>query len=169
MAHAHDVDAGDALANVGVYAFEIVKDGFLPVAPVSFKEELAVLLGGAFNESPIKGPDGALDVRAEALVGGVDVAERRRIEENGVPCRLGAARVGKTFESEFGGEPGGIDEIAEGRPEILNEIPSEKGGSGEDGEVGAKFGVAREDLHAAGSLRNAMDHLISANIFADAF
>ena len=47
VAHAHDVDARDALANVGVDAFEIVEDGFAPVAPVFFEEHEAILRGVA--------------------------------------------------------------------------------------------------------------------------
>ena len=49
VAHAHDVDARDALANVGVDAFEVVQDGFFPVGPIFFEEELAVLRGSAFG------------------------------------------------------------------------------------------------------------------------
>ena len=33
VAHAHDVDARNALTDVGMDAFEIVEDGFLPVVP----------------------------------------------------------------------------------------------------------------------------------------
>ena len=168
VAHAHDVDAGDALADVGVDAFEIVKDGFLPVGPIFFEEELAILRGSAVGERPIKGPYGAVDVGAEALVGGVDVAEGWGVEEDGVPGRLGVARIGEAVKGEIGGEPGGVDEIVE-RREIFDEIGSEEGGSGEDGEVGVELGFAGEDLHAAGSLRDAMDHLIGADVFADAF
>ena len=75
VAHAHDVDAGDALADVGVDAFEVVENGFFPVGPIFFEEKLAVLRGCTFGEGPIKGPDSAVDVGAEALVHGVDVAK----------------------------------------------------------------------------------------------
>ena len=77
VAHAHDVDAGDALANVGVDALEVVENGFFPVGPISFEKNLAVLRRRAFGESPIESPDGAVHVRAQALMHGVDVAERR--------------------------------------------------------------------------------------------
>ncbi len=77
MAHAHDVDARDAPADVGVDALEVVEDGFFPVGPVFLEEKLAVLRRRAFGESPVKRPDGAVHVRAQALVHGVDVAERR--------------------------------------------------------------------------------------------
>ena len=43
VAHTHDVDAGDALANVGVDALEVVENGFFPVGPISFEKNLAVL------------------------------------------------------------------------------------------------------------------------------
>ncbi len=33
VAHAHDVDAGDALTNVGVNALEVVENSFFPGAP----------------------------------------------------------------------------------------------------------------------------------------
>jgi len=49
VAHAHDVDARDALANVGVDALEIVEDGFTPVAPIFFEEQAAILRGVAFG------------------------------------------------------------------------------------------------------------------------
>src|SRR5690348_11708888 len=58
VAHAHDVNARDALANVGMHAFEIVENGFLPVGPIFFKEKLAVLRRSAFGEGPVKRPDG---------------------------------------------------------------------------------------------------------------
>ena len=45
VAHAHDVDARDALTNVGVDAFEIVEDGFFPVSPIFFEEQAAILRG----------------------------------------------------------------------------------------------------------------------------
>src|SRR5260370_40845006 len=40
MAHAHDVDAGDALADVGVDGREIVENGRLPGGPSFFEEKL---------------------------------------------------------------------------------------------------------------------------------
>jgi hypothetical protein len=42
MAHAHDVNARDALTDVRMDAFELVKDGFFPVRPVFLEEELAI-------------------------------------------------------------------------------------------------------------------------------
>src|SRR5271155_4220724 len=45
VAHAHDVDTRDALADVGMDAFEVVEDGFFPVVPVLFEKELALLRG----------------------------------------------------------------------------------------------------------------------------
>ena len=75
VAHTHDVEARDALANVGVHAFEVVEDGFLPKVPILVEQELAVLSGRTFRESPIEGPDSAVDVRAKTLVSGVDVTE----------------------------------------------------------------------------------------------
>jgi len=39
VAHAHDVDSGYALANVGVHAFEVMENGLLPVGPIFFKEK----------------------------------------------------------------------------------------------------------------------------------
>ncbi len=77
VAHAHDVNAGDVLANVGVDALEVVENGFFPVSPIFIEEKLAVLRGRAFGEGPVKGPDGVVDVSAEALVHGIDVAQRR--------------------------------------------------------------------------------------------
>ena len=49
MAHAHDVDARDALANVGVDAFEVVENGFFPIVPILIEEELSVLRGRAIG------------------------------------------------------------------------------------------------------------------------
>ena len=103
------------MANVRVNAFEVVENGFLPIVPIFVEEELAVLRGSAVSESPIKSPNGAVDVRAKALVRGVNVAESGGIEEDGVPGGLGAARIGESLESEIGGEPGRIDEIVEAR------------------------------------------------------
>ena len=96
MAHAHDVDARDALANVGVDALEIVENGFLPIVPVLLEKQLAILRGSAVGERPVKRPDGAIHVRAQALVRGVDVAERGRVEEDVVPGGLGAAGIGES-------------------------------------------------------------------------
>ena len=70
MAHAHDVDAGDALADVGVDAFEVMENGFFPVGPIFFEEKLAVLRGCAFGESPVKSPDGAVHVGATGSMSG---------------------------------------------------------------------------------------------------
>ena len=75
VAHAHDVDAGDALADVEVDALEVMENRFLPIAPILIEKELAVLSGSAIGKGPIKSPDGAVDVGAKTLVCGVDVAE----------------------------------------------------------------------------------------------
>ena len=75
VAHAHDVDARNALANVGVDAFEIVEDGFFPVGPIFFKEQATILRGVAVGKLPIKGPDRFVDVGTDGLVCGVNVAE----------------------------------------------------------------------------------------------
>src|SRR5438132_13185649 len=93
VAHTHDVNARDALANVGVDAFEIVKNGFLPVGPILFEEKLAVLRRSALREGPVKGPDGAVYVCAQALVHRVDGAEGGGVEEDGVAGGFGAARA----------------------------------------------------------------------------
>ena len=34
VAHAHNVDARDALADVEVHAFEVVENGFFPIIPI---------------------------------------------------------------------------------------------------------------------------------------
>ncbi len=60
VAHAHDIDAGNALADVGVDALEVVENSLLPVGPIFFEKKLPVLRRGAFGESPVKGPDGAV-------------------------------------------------------------------------------------------------------------
>ena len=111
VAHAHDVDARNTLTDVGVDALEVVKNGFFPVGPVFFKKQLAILRRGAFGESPVKRPDGAVHVGAHALVHGINVAQRGRIEEDGVPGRLSAAGFGIAIEREVGGEPWGIDKV----------------------------------------------------------
>ena len=113
VAHAHDVDARDALANVGVDAFEIVEDGFFPVGPIFFEEQAAILRGVAVGQRPVKSPDGFVDVRADGLVCGVDVAEGWGVEEDGVPGGFGAAGIGEAVEREVGGEPGGVGEVVE--------------------------------------------------------
>jgi hypothetical protein len=148
MAHAHDVDAGDALANVGVDALEIVENGFLPVRPIFFEKQAAILGGVAFGERPVKGPDGFVDERADGLVCGVDVAEGGRVEEDSVPGKLGAARIGEVVEREIGGEPGGISEIAE-RLEIFDEVGGEESWRGEDYEIGFELGVGGGDGETA--------------------
>src|SRR6266705_4480560 len=43
VAHAHNVNARDALTDVGVNAPEVVEDGLFPVGPFFFEEKLAVL------------------------------------------------------------------------------------------------------------------------------
>ena len=85
VAHAHDVDARNALANVGMDALEVAENGFLPIVPIFIEQELTILRGSAFGESPIKRPDGAVDMRAEALMRGVDVAERRASQRKRCP------------------------------------------------------------------------------------
>ena len=75
VTHAHDVNARHALANVGMNALKVVKNGFLPVGPILFEEKLAVLRRSALREGPVKGSDGAVYVCAQALVHRVDVAE----------------------------------------------------------------------------------------------
>src|SRR5579859_1053647 len=79
VAHAHDVDARDALANVGVDALEVVENGLLPIIPVLVEKELAILRGSAVDKRPVKSPDGSINVRAQALMSGVDVAEGGRV------------------------------------------------------------------------------------------
>src|SRR5205807_508615 len=137
------------------------------VSPIFFEEELPILSRSAFSESPVKGPDGAVDVRTQALVHGVNVAERGGIEKDGVPGWLGAAGFGIAVESQVGGEPGGIDEIAE-VGKILEKIRSEERGGGEDDEFASEFSVACEDANAAERLGNAMNHLTRADVRADA-
>ena len=168
VAHAHDVDARDAPADVGVDALEVVEDGFFPVGPVFLEEKLAVLRRRAFGESPVKRPDGAVHVGTEALVHGVHVAKRGGIEEDGVPGRIGAAGFWIAIEGEIGGEPRGIDKIVEAR-KIFEEIRRKEGGRGEDDEFGLKLGVAGEDADAAARLGDAVDHLAGADVCADAF
>ena len=159
VAHAHYINAGNALADVGVNALEVVEDGFLPVGPIFFKEQLAVLCGDAFGKSPVERPDGAVHMGTEALVHGVHVAKRGGIEEDGVPGRIGAAGIWIAIEGEIGGEPRGIDKIVE-RGEIFQKIRSEKSRGGEDDELGLKFGVAGENADTMGRLDDAVDHLI---------
>src|SRR6266702_3378849 len=43
VTHAHNVNARDALTNVGVNALEVVEDGLFPVGPFFFEEKLTVL------------------------------------------------------------------------------------------------------------------------------
>src|SRR5208282_3385396 len=147
MAHAHDIDARDALANVRVDAFEVAENGLLPIVPIFIEEKLAVLHGNAFGESPIKGPDGAADVGAQTLVSGIDVAKRGRVEKDCIPGGLRTAGVGNALECEVGSEPRGINEIAEGW-KTLDEIRGKECRRGEDEKFSLKFGVACEDADA---------------------
>src|SRR5258708_15357741 len=62
VAHAHDVNTGNTLADIGVDALEVVQDGFFPVGPIFFEEELAVLRRGTFSERPVKRPNRAINV-----------------------------------------------------------------------------------------------------------
>ena len=66
VAHAHDVDARDALANVGVDALQVVQDRFFPVAPVAAQEQSPVLSWRALRKRPVEGPDRSVDVGAQA-------------------------------------------------------------------------------------------------------
>src|SRR6266478_6394085 len=166
VTHAHDVNAGDALANVGVNALEVAENGFLPVSPIFFEQKLAILRGSAFGEGPVERPHGAVDVGAQALVHGVDITQRGGIEKDGVPGGFGAARVRIAIESEVGGKPGGIDEIV--KPgKLFEKIRSKERGRGEDDEFGLEFGVAGKDACATASLRDAVDHLSRANVCAE--
>src|SRR5713101_2867591 len=144
VAHAHNVDARNALADVGVHALEVVENGFLPIGPILFEEKLAVLRGRSFGESPVKRPNGAVHIGTQALVNCVNVAERWRIKEDGVPGRLAATGFGITVESEVGGEPGRIDKIVE-TGKIFQKIWREECGCGKNDEFGLKLGVAGED------------------------
>ena len=105
--------------------------------------------GCAFGKGPVESPNGTVDMGAEALVHGVHIAERGRIEEHGVPGRLGPAGIGIAVEREISGEPGRIDEIAEGG-EIFEKKWREECGRGEDDELRLKFGVTGENADAAG-------------------
>ncbi len=145
-----------------------MQDGFFPVGPIFFEEELAVLRRGAFSERPIKGPNGPVNVSAEALMHRVNVAEGGGIEKDGVPGGFGAARLGIALEGEIGSKPGRINKIVEPR-EIFQKIRGEKGGSGEDDEFGLKFRIAGEDAGAAARLGDATHHLAGANVCADVF
>src|SRR6266567_523262 len=167
VAHAHDLNARDALANIGVDTFEVVQDGLLPVGPIFFEEKLAILRGGAFGESPVKSPDGAVDVGAQALVHGVNVAERGGIEEDGVPGGLGATGIGIAVKRKVGGQPGRINKIAQAW-EIFQEVRREKRGGGENDKFGLKLSFAGEDADTAAGLCDLVHHLTSANVLADA-
>ena len=168
VAHAHDVDPGNALADVGVDTLEVVENGLFPVSPIFLDEKPAVFCRRAFGEGPVKRPDGAFHVRAQGLVHGVHVAERRGIEEDGVPGRLGAAGSGIAIEREVGGKPGGIDKIVEAR-KIVQKIGSQKRRCGKNDEFRLKLGFAGEDAGAAARRRDAVHHLAGSNVSANAF
>src|ERR1700740_25980 len=167
MAHAHHVDARDALANVAVDTLEVTKDGFFPVQPILVEEKLAVLFGGAFGESPVKRPHGPIDVSAQALMRGVHIAERRRIEKDGIPGGLGAARIRIAVEREIGGEPRGINEIMKFR-KLFEEVGGEKGGGGKENEFRLKLRVAGENAPAATRGLDAVHHLAGSNVLSHA-
>src|SRR6202007_215985 len=107
------------------------------------------------------------DVSAQALMRGVHIAERRRIEKDCVPGRLGAARIRIAVEREIGGEPRGINKIMEVR-KIIEEIGSEEGGRGKDDEFRLKLRVARENARAATRRLDAVDRLAGSNVLSHA-
>ena len=91
---AQDIDAGNALANVGMGALQIVEDGFFPEIPVFIEQQLAVGGGRTFGQRPVERPDGAIDVSSERLVRRDYVTQRGRIVDDIVPggfesCSLG--------------------------------------------------------------------------------
>src|SRR5215470_4009030 len=98
--HAHDVDAGNTLADVAVDPFKIVQNGLLPICPISFHEKLAILYRRTFRKRPIKGPNRAVHVSAKALMHRVYITERWRVEKDRIPGGFGAARFRIALESK---------------------------------------------------------------------
>src|SRR6266700_7949095 len=104
---------------------------------------------------------------AQALMHGVDVAKRGRIEEHSIPRGLGATGIGIAVKRKVGSQPGGINKIAQAW-EIFQEVRREKRGGGENDKFGLKLSFAGKDADATARLRDLVHHLTSANVLADA-
>src|SRR5580765_8049423 len=112
MPESHDVDMRNTLPDLGMHPLAIMQDCLFPVIPIVVQQELAIFGWRAFGESPIEGPDGTFDVRAEGLMRGIDVAESRGVHENGVPSGIGTVRGRQAIEKQICGEPGRVLELA---------------------------------------------------------
>jgi len=53
MSHAHDIDPGNALADIFVYALQIGEDSFFPVRPILLQQNLPVRARRAFGQGPV--------------------------------------------------------------------------------------------------------------------
>src|SRR6516164_10532056 len=100
MPHAHNVDARDATTNIPMHAFEVPQNSFLPVIPIVMQQELAVLGSRPLRERPIEGPNCAVNVRAQTLVGRIHVAKSRGLHEYTVPGRIAAVSRWKAFQGK---------------------------------------------------------------------
>src|ERR1051326_4572250 len=101
MAHAHDVDSGNTLSNVGVYAFEIPQNSFFPIVPIALQQHLSVLRWRSVSQGPIKRPYSAVNMGAQTLMGRVNISKSWRIQENIVPCRVAAIGIRQPLEGEI--------------------------------------------------------------------
>src|SRR5690242_1251024 len=127
-----------------MHALEIAENRFFPIVPIPFEQKLPVLRRHSLGERPVKRPDRAFDVRTNALVCGIYVSERGRVEKNSVPGGLRTSGVGKAFKREVRRQPWGVYEIPQAR-EAIDKVRGEKSRRGKNDKVRLVFRVACED------------------------
>ena len=85
MSPAEDVELRYLGANVWMRVRQIAQDTFRPVLPWRVMQLLAHIFFRLASQRPVVGQHGRPLMAAQALVGGVDVTQRRAVENDIVP------------------------------------------------------------------------------------
>src|SRR5690348_1468539 len=149
-----------------MHALEISENRFFPIVPILFEQMLPVLRRRSLGERPVKRPNRAFDVRTNALVCGINVAERGGVEKNSVPGGLRTSGVGEAFKRKVRRQPRGVYEIPQAR-EALDKVRGQKSRRSKNDKVRLVFRVACENADAAICRSDAMNHRAGANIPAN--
>jgi hypothetical protein len=147
VAPAHEVDALQALAHIGVGRAEVLQDALGPGLPVGLQQRGAV--GG--GQRGVGGDElraCAGGIRAQALVLGVDVAEAGAAVDDVVPGGWGTGLLYQwAFQLQVSHQPGCVADQGSGFLQCggrrLQQAPRDEEGHGQHHGVGApRFGAA---------------------------
>ena len=149
-------------------ALQIGENSGFPVIPIFLEQQAPIVSGRAVRERPIECPDAAVDVSAERLVRGDNVAQGRGIVDDVVPSGFDAGLRREPVERQIGGQPWRIGEAAKGR-QAVTQIRREKTWRGENHEVRDVVGFAGRHAQFAALARDAMHHGAGAHVASQLF